>query len=53
MLDWWAEVKVPANEEEKQEMIKKIDDILETENMLTDLCFHDVFRYAVYKKKEN
>lgn len=51
MLDWWKEVKVPQTEEERKEMIEKIDAILETQNMLSDLCFHDEFRFAVYQKK--
>ena len=51
MLAWWAEVHVPKDEKEKQEMISKIDDILETKKFLTNLCFDDVFRYAVYKKE--
>lgn len=50
MLDWWKEVKVPQTAEERAEMVSQIDEILETENMLTDLCFHDEFRFAVYKK---
>ena len=53
MLSWWEEVKIPKDDEEKQSMIRQIDEILETENMLTDLCFHDIFRYAVYKKIAN
>lgn len=52
MIDWWAEVKVPANDTEKKEMQQQIADILETQNMLTDLTFHDIFRYTVYVRKE-
>ncbi len=52
MLSWWAEVKVPANDEEKEKMKQKIASILETEKMLTDLTFHDVFRYTVYRKEK-
>lgn len=51
MIVWWNEVKVPADDTEKEAMKKQIADILETENMLTDLTFHDVFRYTVYKKE--
>ena len=50
MLAWWAEVHVPETEEEKQEMLKKIEDILESRKFLTNLCFDDVFRYTVYKR---
>jgi len=50
MIDWWSNVRIPSNEKDKQEMINKIDAILETEHMLSDLTFHDVFRYTVYKK---
>lgn len=51
MLSWWEEVKVPENDLEKDKMKNEIADILERENMLTDLTFHDVFRYTVYKKE--
>lgn len=53
MVDWWSNVRVPRGEEDKKQMENEIARILETENMLTDLCFHDIFRYTVYKKKEN
>lgn len=52
MLSWWAEVKIPSNGEEKEKMKKQIAEILETENMLTDLTFHDIFRYTVYRKEK-
>lgn len=51
MLSWWEEVKVPKDEVEKETMKKQIATILETENMLTDLTFHDIFRYTVYRKE--
>lgn len=50
MISWWAEVKIPKDNKEKEEMKKQIAEILEKENMLTDLTFHDVFRYTVYRK---
>lgn len=52
MLSWWAEVKIPSNDEEKEKMKKQIAEILETKNMLTDLTFHDIFRYTVYRKEK-
>lgn len=52
MLSWWAEVKVPSNEKEKEEMKEQIATILETQNMLTDLTFYDIFRYTVYRKED-
>ncbi len=52
MIDWWNEVKIPKDEEEKKQMQTEIASILETEKMLTDLTFHDIFRYTVYKKEE-
>lgn len=51
MILWWAEVKVPASDEEKHTMQAKIAEILERQNMLTDLTFHDIFRYTVYVKE--
>ncbi len=52
MLDWWSEVRVPKDEADRQEMLAKIEEILESRNFLTNLCFDDVFRYTVYKKAE-
>lgn len=52
MLTWWAEVKIPSNDEEKEEMKKRIAKILEKENMLSDLTFYDDFRYTVYRKEK-
>ncbi len=52
MLSWWAEVHVPETEEEREQMLDKIEKILESRKFLTNLCFDDVFRYAVYKKGE-
>lgn len=51
MISWWNEVKVPKDKTEKEEMKEQIATILETENMLTDLTFHDIFRYTVYRKE--
>ncbi len=52
MIVWWDEVKVPKDEEEKKEMQAKIAEILEKQKMLTDLTFHDIFRYTVYVKEK-
>jgi len=51
MISWWSNVRLPKDEEDKNKMKEEIVRILETENMLTDLCFHDIFRYVAYKKK--
>lgn len=51
MLLWWNEVKIPKDEEEKRDMQEQIANILEKQNMLTDLTFHDIFRYTVYVKE--
>ena len=52
MLDWWADIKVPNNDEEKKEMIAKIDAILEKHGLLSDLHVIEDVRYNVYKKAE-
>ncbi len=53
MLDWWADIKVPNNEEEKREMISKIDAILEKNGLLKDLHVIEDVRYNVFKKEDN
>lgn len=52
MLDWWADIKIPQTEEEKKEMISKIDRILEEAGLLKDLHVIEDVRYAVYKKNK-
>lgn len=51
MIVWWEEVKVPKDDEERLAMQEQIATILEKQNMLTDLTFHDIFRYTVYVKE--
>ena len=51
MLDWWADIKVPANEKEKKAMIAQIDAILEKAGVLKDLHVIEELRYNVYKRK--
>lgn len=53
MLDWWADIKVPTNDEEKREMISKIDAILEKHGLLKDLHVIEDVRYNVFKKEDN
>ena len=50
MLDWWADIKVPKDEEEKKDMISKIDNILEKDNQLQDLHVIEDVRFNVYQK---
>lgn len=51
MLAWWADIKIPSNEEEKSEMISKIDEILDKAGMLKDLHVIEEIRYNVYRKR--
>lgn len=51
MLDWWADIKVPQSEEEKQEMVQKIDSILEEAGMLQDLRVVEEIGYMVFRKE--
>lgn len=50
MLNWWADIKVPANDSEKQEMIEQIDEVLKKANMLDKLNVKEEIRYKVYRK---
>ena len=52
MLDWWSDIKVPQNDEEKEEMIKQMDSILEKAGMLQDLYVTEEIGFKVYKKGE-
>ena len=51
MLAWWADIKVPQNDQEKAEMIAKIDDILEKAGMLETNHVVEDIRFNVYKKE--
>lgn len=51
MLDWWADIKIPKDETEKQAMIKQIDEILENVDMLQDLCVSEEICYRVFQKR--
>ena len=53
MLDWWADIKVPANEDEKRKMIAQIDDILEKAGMLKKLHVIEDIGYHVWQRKIN
>ncbi len=50
MLNWWADIKIPQSENEKEEMIKQIDDILETAGMLKELHVTEEIGYKVYRR---
>ena len=50
MLDWWADIKIPANDEEKKEMISQIDKILEEARMLQDLHVIEDVRYTIFQR---
>ncbi len=51
MLDWWADIKIPKDDVEKQEMIKQIDQILEDAGMLQELRVREEICYRVLRKK--
>ena len=51
MLSWWADIKVPQNEKEKRDMIKKIDQILNDAHMLEDLQVTEEISYRVWRRK--
>ncbi len=51
MLNWWADIKVPTNDAEKQAMIKQIDEILEKAGMLSDLQVTEEIAYRVFIKE--
>ncbi len=52
MLSWWSDIKTPSTIKEREQMINQINEILETQKMLTNLCFEDIVRYIVYKKED-
>lgn len=52
MLDWWADIKIPTTEEEKSNMVSKIDTILENAGMLQDLRVIEDIRYNVYQRRK-
>ncbi len=51
MLDWWADIKIPKDETEKQAMIEQIDEILENADMLQDLRVSEEICYRVFQKR--
>ena len=51
MLDWWSDIHIPETYEEKEEMIKKIDSILEGAGMLNDNSVIEDIRFNVYRKE--
>jgi len=52
MLNWWADIKVPKDENEKQEMIKQINKILERAGMLEELKVIENVQYRIFRKKK-
>ena len=52
MLDWWADIKIPKDETDKQDMITKIDEILEKHGLLKDLHVIEDIRYNVFTRKD-
>ena len=53
MLAWWADIKIPNNEEEKRSMIAKIDQILNTAGMLSELKVIEDIQYRVFRNVSN
>lgn len=49
MLEWWADIKVPQDENDKNQMIRQIDEILNKAGMLKDLHVIEEIRYRVYQ----
>ena len=52
MLNWWADIKVPKDKNEKQEMIKQINEILARAGMLEELKVIENVQYRVFRKKK-
>lgn len=50
MLDWWADIKIPATEDERKAMVKQIDEILENAGMLKELQVTEEIRYKVLRR---
>lgn len=52
MLDWWSDIKIPANDEERNSMINKIDEILEEAGMLKDLQVTEDICFRIFRKED-
>lgn len=50
MLAWWADIKVPSSEEEKNKMIVEINQILTKAGMLKDLQVTEEISYMVWRR---
>lgn len=51
LLDWWSDIKVPKDINEKNIMIKKIRDILSDFNMLEEMKIIEKIHYYVFIKE--
>jgi Fe-S-cluster-containing hydrogenase component 2/ubiquinone/menaquinone biosynthesis C-methylase UbiE len=50
MLEWWSDIKIPANESEKNAMVEQIDKILDKAGMLNKLKIEEDTLFIVLKK---
>lgn len=51
LLDWWNDIKIPANDSEKRQMIDKIEKILIEFDMLDKLEVFETIHYYVFERK--
>ena len=51
LLDWWNDIKIPANDFEKKEMIEKIEKILIEFDMLDKLEVFETIHYYIFERK--
>ncbi len=52
MLDWWADIKIPATAEERAVMVEKIDQVLTEADMLDKLIVNEISEYRIFEKKK-
>ncbi|MDE5539907.1 MAG: class I SAM-dependent methyltransferase, partial [Bacilli bacterium] len=51
LLDWWSDIKIPANDSEKKQMIDEIERILIEFDMLDKLEVFETIHYYVFERK--
>lgn len=50
MMEWWSDIKIPKDNQEKQKMIQEIDIILDKANMLNKLEISEASQFLVLRK---
>lgn len=51
LISWWSDIKIPANDFEKKEMLEKIENILKKFDMLNKLEVFETIHYYVFERR--